>query len=101
MGVNSGVPEIETAFEIDADGIMKVSAAEKASGKSEKITITNCNDKGRLSQEEIDRMVKNAKDFPVVDKEAQGMIDARNHWERARFQEAIELTAINQTGCGS
>ncbi|KAI8390351.1 heat shock protein 70 family, partial [Blakeslea trispora] len=53
-----GVPQIEVTFEIDANGILKVSAADKASGKSESITITN--DKGRLSEEEIERMVKEA-----------------------------------------
>ncbi|KAI9276431.1 heat shock 70 kDa protein, partial [Sporodiniella umbellata] len=53
-----GVPQIEVTFEVDANGILKVSASDKASGKSESITITN--DKGRLSQEDIDRMVKEA-----------------------------------------
>merc|ERR1712071_301901 len=56
-----GQPQIEVTFEIDSDGILNVGAEDKASGKSEKITITN--DKGRLSQEEIDRMVKEAEDM--------------------------------------
>merc|ERR1712134_100494 len=56
-----GQPQIEVTFEIDSDGILNVGAEDKASGKSEKITITN--DKGRLSQEEIDRMVKEAEQF--------------------------------------
>ena len=48
-------------FEIDANGILNVAAVDKGTGKSEKITITN--DKGRLSQEEIDRMVQEAEEF--------------------------------------
>jgi heat shock protein 1/8 len=50
-----GVPKIEVTFDIDANGILNVTAEEKGTGKSEKITITN--DKGRLSKEEIDKMV--------------------------------------------
>merc|ERR1719270_813397 len=53
-----GGPQIEVTFDIDANGILNVSAADKSSGKSEKITITN--DKGRLSKEEIERMVNDA-----------------------------------------
>merc|ERR1712019_12173 len=51
-----GTPQIEVAFDIDANGILNVSAVEKAGGRSERITITN--DQGRLSKEEIDRMVE-------------------------------------------
>merc|ERR1711959_515391 len=64
-----GVPQIEVTFELDANGILQVSAEDKGTGKSESITITN--DKGRLSQEEIDRMVKEAED----------RIDAKNSLE--------------------
>jgi molecular chaperone DnaK (HSP70) len=53
--------QIEVTFEIDANGILNVAAVDKGTGKSEKITITN--DKGRLSQEEIDRMVQEAEEF--------------------------------------
>merc|ERR1711967_60254 len=56
-----GVPQIEVTFDIDANGILNVNAADKASGKSNKITITN--EKGRLSQDEIDRMVKQAEEY--------------------------------------
>merc|ERR1719211_197377 len=56
-----GVPQIEVTFDIDANGILNVNAADKSTGKSEKITITN--DKGRLSQAEIDRMVQEAEKF--------------------------------------
>ena len=61
-----GVPQIEVTFDMDAiNGILNVSAADKSTGKSEKITITN--DKGRLSQEEIDRMVNDAEKFKDED----------------------------------
>merc|ERR1712006_14685 len=56
-----GVPQIEVTFDIDANGILNVSAADKSTGKSEKITITN--DKGRLSADEIKRMVNDAEKF--------------------------------------
>jgi heat shock protein 5 len=74
-----GVPQIEVTFEIDANGILNVAAVDKGSGKSEKITITN--DKGRLSQEEIDRMVAEAEEFAEADKKVKSKIDARNSLE--------------------
>jgi heat shock protein 5 len=74
-----GVPQIEVTFEIDANGILQVSAADKGTGKAEKITITA--DKGRLSQEEIDRMVQEAEEFAEEDKKTQGRINARNGLE--------------------
>merc|ERR1719263_2287407 len=74
-----GVPQIEVTFEIDANGILQVSAEHKGTGKAEKITITN--DKGRLSQEEIDRMVQEAEEFADEDKKVKERIDARNGLE--------------------
>ncbi|KAG1047357.1 hypothetical protein G6F43_010189 [Rhizopus delemar] len=74
-----GVPQIEVTFEVDANGILKVSAADKASGKSESITITN--DKGRLSQEDIDRMVKEAEEFAEEDKAIRDRTEAKNKLE--------------------
>merc|ERR1712107_539424 len=56
-----GVPQIEVTFDVDANGTLNVSAVDKSSGKSEKITITN--DKGRLSKEDIERMVNDAEKF--------------------------------------
>merc|ERR1711957_895736 len=56
-----GEPQIEVTFDIDANGILNVSAQEKATGKVEKITITN--DKGRLSKEDIEKLVKDAEKF--------------------------------------
>ncbi|KAJ4956460.1 hypothetical protein NE237_013243 [Protea cynaroides] len=74
-----GVPQIEVTFEVDANGILHVKAEDKAAKKSESITITN--DKGRLSQEEIDRMVKEAEEFAEEDKKVKEKIDARNKLE--------------------
>ncbi|KAK7440063.1 ATPase with role in protein import into the ER [Stygiomarasmius scandens] len=71
-----GVPQIEVTFEIDANGIMKVAAADKGTGKSESITITN--EKGRLSQEEIDRMVAEAEKFAAEDEVQRKRIEALN-----------------------
>jgi heat shock protein 5 len=74
-----GVPQIEVTFEIDANGILQVSAEDKASGKSEKITITA--EKGRLSEEEIERMVHEAEEFAEEDKRTKQRVDARNGLE--------------------
>ena len=60
-----GVPQIDVSFEIDANGILKVGAVEKGTGKSESIQIKN--EKGRLSDEEIERMVKEAEEFAAED----------------------------------
>merc|ERR1719149_573340 len=74
-----GQPQIEVTFEIDSNGILNVGAEDKATGSSEKITITN--DKGRLSDEEIERMVKEAEDYAEEDKRVKDRIDARNGLE--------------------
>merc|ERR1711937_787509 len=74
-----GVPQIEVTFEIDANGILQVSAEDKGTGKSEKITITA--EKGRLSEEEIERMVEEAEQFAEEDKKVKDRIDARNGLE--------------------
>merc|ERR1711968_16139 len=74
-----GVPQIEVTFEIDANGILQVSAEDKGTGKAEKITITA--EKGRLSPEDIERMVKEAEEFADEDKKVQGRINARNGLE--------------------
>jgi heat shock protein 5 len=78
-----GVPQIEVTFEIDANGILNVAAEDKGTGKSERITITA--DKGRLSQEEIERMVKEAEEFAEEDKVMKETIDARNGLEGYAF----------------
>jgi endoplasmic reticulum chaperone BiP len=74
-----GQPQIEVTFEIDANGIVHVSAEDKKSGKTEKITITA--DKGRLSEEEIERMVREAEEYAEQDKAAKELIEARNGFE--------------------
>eukprot|EP00635_Sarcinochrysidales_sp_CCMP3193_P011485 CAMPEP_0118889468 /NCGR_PEP_ID=MMETSP1166-20130328/377_1 /TAXON_ID=1104430 /ORGANISM="Chrysoreinhardia sp, Strain CCMP3193" /LENGTH=663 /DNA_ID=CAMNT_0006828059 /DNA_START=139 /DNA_END=2130 /DNA_ORIENTATION=- len=74
-----GVPQIEVTFEIDANGILQVSAEDKGTGKAEKITITA--EKGRLSEQEIERMVQEAEQYAEEDKKVKERIDARNGLE--------------------
>ena len=74
-----GVPQIEVTFDVDVNGILNVKAEDKASGKSKGITITS--DKGRLSQEEIDRMVKEAEDSAEEDKKLKERAESRNSLE--------------------
>ncbi|KAI1369891.1 heat shock protein 70 family [Xylaria arbuscula] len=78
-----GVPQIEVSFELDANGILKVSASDKGTGKTETITITN--DKGRLTQDEIDRMVAEAEKYAEEDKATRERIEARNGLENYAF----------------
>ena len=79
-----GVPQIEVSFDLDANGILNIEACEKSTGKKESITITN--DKGRLSQEDIDRMVKEAEDFAKDDLEVKERIEAKNELEAIIYQ---------------
>ncbi|PON39492.1 Heat shock protein 70 family [Parasponia andersonii] len=74
-----GVPQIEVTFEVDANGILHVKAEDKAAKNSKSITITDV--KGSLSQEEIERMVKEAEEFAEEDKKLREKIDARNKLE--------------------
>ena len=74
-----GVPQIEVTFDIDANGILNVNAQEKATGNQNKITITN--DKGRLSKEEIERLVKEAEKFKSEDEVIKKKIEAKNGYE--------------------
>ena len=74
-----GVPQIEVSFDIDANGIMNISAADKSTGKSNKITITN--DKGRLSKEDIDEMIKKAEEFKAEDDALKDKIEKKNGLE--------------------
>ena len=78
-----GTPQIEVTFDIDANGILNVSAVEKAGGRSERITITN--DQGRLSKEEIDRMVEESEKFKADDEKQKERIDAKNGLESYCF----------------
>merc|ERR1712073_129487 len=78
-----GVPQIEVTFDIDANGILNVSAQDKSTGKSNQITITN--EKGRLSQAEIDRMVQEAEKFRAEDESNRAKIEAKNGLENYCF----------------
>ncbi len=74
-----GTPQIEVSFDIDSNGILQVGAVEKSTGKENKIQITN--DKGRLSQEEIDRMVSDAEKYKTEDENNKLRIEAKNRFE--------------------
>merc|ERR1712083_218614 len=87
-----GVPQIEVTFDIDANGILNVSAADKAGGKSEKITITN--DKGRLSSEDIEKMVADAEKYKAADEQQKERISAKNSLESYCFN--IKSTAEDE-----
>jgi len=78
-----GVPQIEVSFDLDSNGILNVSAADKTTGKSNKITITN--EKGRLSKEEIERMVQEADKFKDQDEAQRKKVESRNELERYVF----------------
>uniref|UniRef100_A0A671RPS1 Heat shock cognate 71 kDa protein n=1 Tax=Sinocyclocheilus anshuiensis TaxID=1608454 RepID=A0A671RPS1_9TELE len=78
-----GVPQIEVTFDIDANGIMNVSAVDKSTGKENKITITN--DKGRLSKEDIERMVQEAEKYKTEDDVQREKVAAKNGLESYAF----------------
>lgn len=91
-----GVPQIEVSFDLDANGILKVGASDKGTGKAESITITN--DKGRLTQEEIDRMVAEAEQFAEEDKAVKNKIEARNGLENYAF--SLKNQVSDEKGLG-
>lgn len=78
-----GVPQIEVTFDVDANGILNVTALDKTTGKSNKITITN--DKGRLSKEDIERMVADAEKYKAEDEASASRIQAKNGLESYAF----------------
>jgi len=78
-----GVPQIEVTFDIDANGILNVSAEDKTTGNRNKITITN--DKGRLSKEQIERMVKEAENYKKQDEEAREKVESKNKLENYAY----------------
>jgi L1 cell adhesion molecule like protein len=86
------MPQIEVVFDMDANGILNVSACEKSTGKSQKIAITN--DKGRLSNEDIERMVEEAERFAKEDAETKERVEAKNGMEekiyRAKTSESLK-----------
>jgi heat shock protein 1/8 len=85
-----GTPQIEVTFDLDANGILNVSAQDKSTGKIQKITITN--DKGRLSKDEIDRLVKQAEEFRAEDEIQKKKIEARNEYENYIYNVRNSLT---------
>jgi len=78
-----GQPQIDVTFDIDANGILNVNAVEKSTGKEQKITITN--DKGRLSQDEIERMVEEAEKYKAEDEANRLRIEAKNSLENYAY----------------
>ncbi|KAI3614725.1 hypothetical protein CBS9595_003996 [Malassezia furfur] len=91
-----GVPQIEVTFDVDANAILNVSAADKTTGKSEKITITN--DKGRLSKEDIERMVADAEKYKAEDEAAAERIQAKNGLESYTYN---LRNSLNEEGLSS
>merc|ERR1712146_367130 len=79
-----GVPQIEVTFDIDANGMLNVSAVEKSTGKENKITITN--DKGRLSKEDVEKMTADAEKYRKEDEEWKAKIESRNGLEQYAYQ---------------
>jgi len=90
-----GQPKIDVTFEIDTDGILNVSAIEKSTGKENKITITN--DKGRLSADEIDRMLEEAERYKAEDEVNRQRVEAKNSLENFAYQVKSTI-ADEQTG---
>jgi len=84
-----GIPQIEVTFDIDANGIMNIEAQDKTSGIKKQITISN--DKGRLSSDDIERMVKEAEEFKEEDQKYQEKIESKNEFENILFQTKTTL----------
>jgi endoplasmic reticulum chaperone BiP len=91
-----GQPQIEVTFDVDENSILHVSANEKGSNSKEEITITN--DKGRLSEEEIERMVKEAADFEEEDKKMRENVEARNSLEGVAYQLKSQINDKEKLG---
>jgi len=91
-----GQPQIDVTFEIDANGILRVSAVDKGTGNSNSITITN--DKGRLSPEDIERMVADAEKFADEDRQVKERVEARNGLENYAYSLKNQLKDEAQLG---
>merc|ERR1712072_13885 len=91
-----GVPQIEVTFEIDANGILVVSAEDKGTGSKEKITITN--DNNRLSPEDIERMINDAEKFAEEDAELKSKVEARNELESYAYSLKNQLSDKEKLG---
>jgi len=91
-----GVPQIEVTFEIDANGILQVSAEDKGTGNKEKITITN--DQNRLTPEDIERMINDAEKFADEDAKLKGRVEARNELESYAYSLKNQLADKEKLG---
>lgn len=91
-----GVPQIEVTFDIDANGILNVTALERSTNKENKITITN--DKGRLSKEDIERMVNEAEKYRTEDEKQKETISAKNALESYCFNMKATMDEDNLKG---
>merc|ERR1719397_480067 len=91
-----GVPQIEVTFEIDVNGILRVGAEDKGTGKKEKITITN--DQNRLSPDDIERMVNDAEKFAEEDKEVKAKVDAKNDFESYAYSLKNQIKEKDKLG---
>jgi L1 cell adhesion molecule like protein len=94
-----GVPQIDVTFDIDANGILKVSAMDKTSGKSGNITITN--DKGRLSKADIERMVQESEDYKAEDDKQKERISAKNGLESYCFNIKSKISESDRSKVAS
>ena len=79
-----GVPQIEVSFDLDTNGILTVTAQDKGTGKASNITISN--EKGRLSKEEIERLIKEAEKNKEADEQRKNQVEARNNLEQFVYQ---------------
>ena len=84
-----GQPQIEVSFDIDANGIMNISAVEKSSGKAQNITIKN--DKDRLTQEQVEEMVREAEKFKEDDERVKQKLESINQFEALLYQTKASL----------
>jgi heat shock 70kDa protein 1/2/6/8 len=91
-----GVPQIDVTFDIDANGILNVSAAEKSTGKEQKIQIKN--DKGRMSADEIERLVQEAERYKAQDEANRARIEAKNSLENYAYQIRNTLSDEKMSG---
>jgi heat shock 70kDa protein 1/2/6/8 len=94
-----GVPKIKVQMELDANGILQVTATEEGTGKSEKITITN--DKGRLSKDDIERMVQEAEKYKAEDEKVKKRVEAKNQLENYLYSMRNSLKEAKDTSLWS
>jgi len=92
-----GAPQIEVTFDIDANGIMRISATDKGTGKSNSVTITN--DSSRLTPEQVERMVKEAEEYAAQDEELRKKVESSNQFES--FLSGLKSQVNDQEGLGA